>query len=71
MENENRAQFAKEAMQKQCLQEGSKEVLFVRWASEDKTQKFNSKKSEEWKNWQWIPFDNYYKIKIIIIAIKT
>lgn len=36
MENENRAQFAKEAMQKQCLQEGSKEVLFVRWASEDK-----------------------------------
>lgn len=36
METENQAQFAKEAMKKQSLQEGSQEVLYVRWASEDK-----------------------------------
>ncbi|RCK56029.1 Pre-mRNA-splicing factor CWC2 [Candida viswanathii] len=36
METEHRAQFAKEAMQKQSLHDGSQEVLSVRWASEDK-----------------------------------
>lgn len=36
MKTENQAQFAKEAMQNQSLMEGSNEVLYVRWANEDK-----------------------------------
>lgn len=50
MKTENQAQFAKEAMQSQSLVEDSNEVLYVRWANEDKNpaaQKQEKKRQQE------------------------
>ena len=59
MKTENQAQFAKEAMQSQSLVEGSNEVLYVRWANEDKTLQLRSKRRKDNKNWPMIQLNNY------------
>ncbi|EMG49737.1 CWC2 Pre-mRNA-splicing factor CWC2 [Candida maltosa Xu316] len=50
LKTENQAQFVKEALNCQSLQEGSNEVLKVRWANEDKNpeaQKLEKRRMEE------------------------
>ena len=59
MKTENQAQFAKEAMQSQSLVEDSNEVLYVRWANEDKTLQLRSKRRKDNKNWPMIQLNNY------------